>query len=148
MRIYELGFIMKPDLPSQEAEASVNAVKQSLTDGGATIDKVDDWGKRKLAYRVRGFWNGHYVFIRYSAKDARSLTSEVERRMRVADNIIKYMTVRIDEDLKRLRKAQARRARRAPRLPARASARAADSRPDRARPPGAPERPARRGQPR
>ena len=139
MRIYELGFILKSDLPSQEAQDSVEAVKKSLTDGGATIDKVDDWGKRRLAYRVRGFWSGHYVFVQYSVKDAPSLTSEVERRLRVADNIIKYMTIRIDEDLKRLKKAKTARAKRAPRLAAKAAARSAEMARPRPTAPGRPQ---------
>lgn len=139
MRVYELGFIMKPDLSEQDAQAAIDAVTQSLTAGGATIDKVDDWGKRKLAYRVRGFWNGHYVFIQYSAEDSRSLTSEVERRLRVADSIIKFMTIRIDEDLKRQEKAAERRAKRAPRLAARAAARQAEAAPPKPTTPGAPE---------
>lgn len=143
MRIYELGFILKPDLPEQEATAAIDSVKQALTDGGATVDKVDDWGKRKLAYRVRGFWNGHYVFLRYSIEDSSALNRELERRLRVADNIVKYMTIRIDEDLKRLRKAKARRAKRAPRLAAREAARAAELG-ARQHAPGAP-RPHRRG---
>lgn len=139
MRVYELGFIMKPDLSEQDAQAAIDAVTQSLTTGGATIDKVDDWGKRKLAYRVRGFWNGHYVFIQYSAEDSRSLTGEVERRMRVADSIIKFMTIRIDEDLKRQKKAAERRAKRAPRLAARAAARQAEAAPPKPATPGTPE---------
>ena len=139
MRIYELGFILKPDLPTQVSQAAIEAVKQSLTEGGAKIDKVDDWGKRRLAYRVRGFWNGQYVFIQYSVKDNVSLTSEVERRMRVADNIIKYMTIRIDEDLKHLKKMQAKRAKRAPRLAAKAAARAAEIAAAKQRTPGAPQ---------
>ena len=139
MRVYELGFIMKPDLSEQDAQAAIDAVTQSLTSGGATIDKVDDWGKRKLAYRVRGFWNGHYVFIQYSAEDSRSLTGEVERRMRVADSIIKFMTIRIDEDLKRQKKAAERRAKRAPRLAARAAARQAEAAPPKPATPGTPE---------
>lgn len=143
MRVYELGFIMKPDLSEQDAHGAIEAVTQSLTAGGATIDKVDDWGKRKLAYRVRGFWNGHYVFIQYSAEDSRNLTNEVERRLRVADSIIKFMTIRIDEDLKRQKKAAERRAKRAPKLAARAAARQADAAPPKPATPGppAPERP-------
>ena len=143
MRAYELGFILKPDLPETEAQASVDAVKQALTDGGATIDKVDDWGKRKLAYRVRGFWHGRYVFIRYSTEADAGLNREVERRLRVADDIVKYMTIRIDEDMKRLEKAKERRAKRAPRLAAKEAARAAAAA-ERPREPGAPapERPA------
>lgn len=139
MRVYELGFIMKPDLSEQDAQAAIDAVTQSLTAGGATIDKVDDWGKRKLAYRVRGFWNGHYIFIQYSAEDSRSLTGEVERRLRVADSIIKFMTIRIDEDLKRQKKAAERREKRAPRLAARAAARQAEAAPPKPSTPGTPE---------
>lgn len=137
MRIYELGFILKPDLSEPDTQAAVDGVKQALTDGGAHIDKVDDWGKRRLAYRVRGFWNGHYVFIQYSTADGSSLTREVERRLRVADNIIKFMTVRIDEDLKRLRKLRERRAKRAPKLDPKAGRR--DTQPAKPHAPGMPE---------
>lgn len=149
MRVYELGFILKPDLPERDVQAELEAVKQTLTDGGATVDKVDDWGKRKLAYRVRGFWNGHYVFLHYSAPANSSLNREVERRLRVADNVIKYMTIRIDEDLKRLKKARARRAKRAPRLAAREAARAAELAARRPHSPGVPQapRPPGRGRP-
>lgn len=138
MRIYELGFILKPDLPEQDAQAAVDAVSRTLAEGGAAVDKVVDWGKRRLAYRVRGFWNGHYVFITYSTEDASSLPQEVERRLRVADNIIKFMTIRVDEDLKRLNKLKKRRAKRAPKAAARAVRTAA---PELAKPltPGAPE---------
>lgn len=146
MRVYELGFILKPDLPEKDASAAVEAVRQTLAEGGATVDKVDDWGKRKLAYRVQGFWNGHYVFLRYSVADSSALNRELERRLRVADNVIKYMTIRIDEDLKRLKKAQARREKRAPKLAAREAARAAELA-QRPSAPGAPQ-PERRGGPR
>ncbi|MDE0127852.1 MAG: 30S ribosomal protein S6 [Bryobacterales bacterium] len=146
MRVYELGFILKPDLPEKDASAAVEAVRQTLAEGGATVDKVDDWGKRKLAYRVQGFWNGHYVFLRYSVADSSALNRELERRLRVADNVIKYMTIRIDEDLKRLKKARARREKRAPKLAAREAARAAELA-QRPSAPGAPQ-PERRGGPR
>ena len=139
MRIYELGFILKPDLPEQDAQAAIDAVKQALTDGGASIDKVDDWGKRRLSYRVRGFWNGHYVLIQYSVEDAKGLTREVERRLRVAENISKCKTIRIDEDLKRLKKMQNLRAKRAPKLAAKAAAVAAAAPPAQPVAPGAPQ---------
>ncbi len=139
MRIYELGFILKPDLPEEEAQESLDSVKQVLTAGGATIDKVDNWGKRPLAYRVHGFWSGHYVFIRYSLDEDRSLNKELERRLRVADHVIKFMTIRLDEDLKRLEKLQARRAKRQPVLDAKAAARAAEAARAKAEAPGKPE---------
>ena len=145
MREYELGFILKPDLPHVEVQATIGAVREWLEMGGASVDKVDDWGKRRLAYRVQGFWNGHYVFIEYSIKDGFSITSEIERRMRVTEKIIKYMTIRIDEDRKRLKKAKARREKRAPRLAAKLAARqAAEEAKQKAKTPGrpAPEAPA------
>lgn len=137
MRVYELGFILKPDLPEQEAQESLESVKRVLASGGANLDKVDDWGKRPLAYRVRGFWSGHYIFIQYSTNGDRSLNRELERRLRVSDHVIKYMVIRIDEDLKRLTKAQARRAKRQPLLDAKAAARAAEA--EKAKEPGKPE---------
>ena len=139
MRVYELGFILKPDLPEQEAQESLESVKQVLASGGASVDKVDDWGKRPLAYRVHGFWSGHYIFIQYSINGDRSLNRELERRLRVSDHVIKYMVIRIDEDLKRLAKAQARRAKRQPALDAKAAARAAEAEKAKAQAPGKPE---------
>ena len=139
MRVYELGFILKPDLPEQEAQESLESVKRVLASGGANVDKVDDWGKRPLAYRVRGFWSGHYIFIQYSTNGDRSLNRELERRLRVSDQVIKYMVIRIDEDLKRLAKAQARRAKRQPLLDAKAAARAAEAEKAKAKAPGRPE---------
>ncbi len=139
MRVYELGFILKPDLPEQEAQESLESVKRVLASGGASVDKVDDWGKRPLAYRVHGFWSGQYIFIQYSTNGDRSLNRELERRLRVSDHVIKYMVIRIDEDLKRLAKAQARRAKRQPVLDAKAAARAAEAEKAKARAPGKPE---------
>lgn len=145
MRIYELVFIVKPDLPEEETRAAVEQVRAALTEGGAAIDKVDEWGKRRLAYPVRGFADGHYVFMQYSAEDKSSLPREIERRLRVSDAVIKFMTVRIDEDLRRLEKLKKRREKRAartPQRPARPAAPAAPSAPVPAQPGSAPAQPA------
>ncbi len=117
MRIYELVFIVKPDLPEEETRAAVEQVRTALTEGGAAVDKVDEWGKRRLAYPVRGFADGRYVFMQYSAEDKSSLPREIERRLRVSDAVIKFMTIRIDEDLRRLEKLKKRREKRAARAP-------------------------------
>jgi len=119
MRIYELIFIVKPDLPEAGTQAAIEQVKTALTDGGATLDKVDEWGKRRLAYRVQGYTDGYYVFIQYSADDKSTLPREVERRLRVADDVIKFMTIRIDEELQRLAKLKKRRDKRAANSPQR-----------------------------
>ncbi len=123
MRIYELGVILKPDLPEEDAQGSLDLIRTVLEEGGATVDNVDDWGKRSLAYRVQGFWTGHYVFVRYSVDSDRGLNKELVRRLRVADNVIKFLNLRMDEDLRKLAKAKARRAKRQPILDAKMAAR-------------------------
>ena len=102
MRIYEELFIIKPDVPEEEADQFVETLKTQLTAAGATIDKVDKWGKRKLAYRVDKYREGAYVLIQFTAGP--ETVKELERRLRVSDMVLKFLTVRIDETLKRLEK--------------------------------------------
>jgi len=118
MRIYELVFIIRPDLPEDEINAAADLVQQAIEEGGAKIDKVDKWGKKRLAYKVRKHSEGHYFLIQYSLEENLDLPKEIERRMGVSDAVIKYLTIRIDDDLKRLAKLKARREARAARRPA------------------------------
>ena len=123
MRIYEVIFILRPDLPDEEIEQLIEQVKTTITSGGGTIDKVDPWGKRRLAYRVQKNSEGYYVLIQYSLEIANAgVAKEVERRLRVSDPVIKFLTVRIDEDLKRMEKLKAKRDKRVARKPAARSA--------------------------
>ncbi len=131
MRVYELIFILKPDLPDEEIDAAVEQVQRAITEGGATIDKTDKWGKRRLAYMVQHCREGYYILIQYSLEGDLSLSKEIERRLRVSDSVIKYLTVRIDLDQKRVEKHRLKREKRAAR-----------------KPPPAPERPESRGKPR
>jgi len=141
MRIYELVFIVKPDLPDDEVEVAVSSVQEAIESGGGTVDKVDKWGKKRLAYRVKKYADGYYVLIQYSLEEASDLPKEIERRLRVADPIIKFMTVRIDEDLKKLEKARARREARTAKKPQAAArpAPAAPGSPSSSPTPGAPQ---------
>ena len=102
MRIYEELFIIKPDTPEEEADQYVEQLQTQLTAAGATIDKVEKWGKRRLAYRIDKYREGFYVLLQFTG-DA-NLVKELERRLRVADMVLKFITVRIDETLKRLEK--------------------------------------------
>jgi small subunit ribosomal protein S6 len=102
MRIYEELFIIKPDTPEEEADQYVEQLQTQLTSAGATIDKVEKWGKRRLAYRIEKYREGSYVLLQFTG-DA-NLVKELERRLRVADMVLKFITVRIDETLKRLEK--------------------------------------------
>jgi len=114
-RIYEELFIVKPDVPEEELDQFVEQVRGVITSAGGTVDKVEKWGKRRLAYRIQKYREGSYVLFQFSA-DAR-LVKELERRLRVADMVIKFLTVRIDETLKRLDKRKKEREKRAARKP-------------------------------
>jgi small subunit ribosomal protein S6 len=102
MRIYEELFIVKPDAPDEEVDQFVEQLRTQLTNAGATVDKVDKWGKRRLAYRVGKYREGAYVLFQFSAGP--EMVKEFERRLRVSDIVLKFLTVRIDETLKRLEK--------------------------------------------
>jgi small subunit ribosomal protein S6 len=116
MRVYEELFIVKPDAPEEDVDAYIEQVKALITTGKGTVDKVDKWGTRKLAYRVSKFSEGIYVLVVFSSGP--ELVREVERRMRVTDMVIKFITVRIDEKQKKIAKRKVARDKRAARRPA------------------------------
>jgi small subunit ribosomal protein S6 len=116
MRVYEELFILKPDTVEEDVDGFVEQIQHVITDGKGTIDKTDKWGVRKLAYRVQKYNEGLYVLIQFSSTP--DLVKEVERRLRVADSVIKFITVRIDEKQKKIAKRKKARDKRAARRPA------------------------------
>jgi len=110
-RIYEELFIVKPDAPDEEVDQFVETLRTQLTAAGAVVDKIDKWGKRRLAYRVDKYREGNYVLLQFTAEPA--TVKELERRLRVSDVVLKFLTVRIDENLKRLEKRKKSRDKRA-----------------------------------
>src|SRR6266436_8568137 len=116
MRVYEELFIVKPDTVEEEVDGFVEQIQHVITNGKGTIDKTDKWGVRKLAYRVQKYNEGLYVLIQFSSTP--DLVKEVERRLRVSDAVIKFITVRIDEKQKKIEKRKKARAKRAARRPA------------------------------
>ncbi|HEV2446135.1 MAG TPA: 30S ribosomal protein S6 [Candidatus Sulfopaludibacter sp.] len=127
MRIYEELFIVKPDAPEEEADAFVEQLRTQLTSAGATVDKVDKWGKRRLAYRVDKYREGAYVLFQFTALP--EAVKELERRLRVSDIVLKFITVRIDQTLKRLDKRKKARDKRAAKRAASAPAAPAPAQP-------------------
>ena len=120
MRIYEELFIVKPDAPEEEVDAFVEQLRTQLTSAGATVDKVEKWGKRRLAYRVDKYREGAYVLFQFTGGP--EIVKELERRLRVSDVVLKFLTVRIDETLKRLDKRKKERDKRAAKRAANAPA--------------------------
>ena len=95
MRKYETIFILDPDLEEEHALSTVEKVKGIITQASGEILKVEDWGKRKLAYDVKKKPKGHYILIHLLGSPA--LLSELERNFRVMDAVIKFQSVRLGE---------------------------------------------------
>jgi small subunit ribosomal protein S6 len=115
MRIYENLFIVRPDATEEEIDQLIELMSKHVTNAGGTVDKVDKWGKRRLAYRVQKHREGTYVLLTFTAGP--EAVKEFERRLRVQDSVIKFITVRIDETLKRVEKRRKEREKRAHRRP-------------------------------
>ena len=115
MRIYEELFILRPDTPEEETDQLIEQLSTLITKHGGTVDKTDKWGIRKLAYRVQKRNEGFYVLLQFSAQP--EAVKELERRMRVSDLVMKFITVRIDEKMKKIEKRKKSREKRAARRP-------------------------------
>jgi len=114
-RTYEIVFIIDPDAEDAEVMRLTEAVQKIITDQGGSITKTEMMGKRQLAYEINHKRDGVYVLLEVDGSGAE--IAELERRMRVNDRIIRYMTVRVDEDRRRADKLKDRRARKAERRP-------------------------------
>lgn len=112
MRTYELLFIVVPTEADDAVDAIVEQLRGIAEERGATVTKVDRMGRRKLAYPIRvsptTFTDGNYVVMTIEGTGAE--IAELERRLRVTESVIRHLTVRIDEDLKRAEKFKAKRA--------------------------------------
>ena len=101
-RTYEVMYIVRPDLAEEETERVISTVESGATAAGLTVKNVERMGKRRLAYKVRKFQDGLYVLLTVAGQGG--AVAELERRLRVAEPVIKYITVRVDEEQKRLAK--------------------------------------------
>lgn len=110
-RTYELMFIVRPDMAEEDLDKLISTLESQVGTSGGTVKSVERMGKRRLAYTVRKFSDGMYVLLTVEGSGA--LIHELERRLRVTEPVIKFLTVRIDEEQKRLDKIkQIREARR------------------------------------
>src|SRR5260370_9617375 len=122
MRVFEILFIVAPNVEEGDVESLITQLSDTITNQGARIVKLDRMGRRRLAYPIQKFKDGYYVVFTVEGTGAE--IAEVERRMRETDTIIRFLPIRIDEDLKRADKFRARRsARTRPRRAAAAGAR-------------------------
>ena len=118
-RQYEVVFIVDPGADDAEVSRLTENHKQIVTDQGGTITKEENWGKRPLAYEILHHTDGNFVLLEIEGSGRE--IAELERRMRVNDRIIRYLTVRVDEDRRRAEKFKQRRARKAEKRPTNAA---------------------------
>ncbi len=114
-RQYEVVFIVDPTAEDDEVTRLTDSLKQIATDQGGTVTKTESMGKRKLAYEILHKTEGSFVLLEIEGSGRE--IAELERRMRVNDRIIRYITVRVDEDRRRAEKFKAKRARKAAKRP-------------------------------
>jgi small subunit ribosomal protein S6 len=115
-RVYDLIFICRPATPEEEVNKIVATLEHSTGELGGKIEKTERWGTRRLAYRVAKHREGFFVYMVVKSTQG-DLIKELERRLKVSDAVIKYQTIRLDEELKRQQKLGKHRERRAGRRP-------------------------------
>src|SRR5580698_787315 len=117
-RRYDLIFICRPDTPEADIDKVIATLESTAGDKGAKIESVAKWGRKRMAYRVQKLHEGYFVYMVIKTTHG-EVVKELERRLKVADPVIKYLTVRLDEELKRQRERRAaRRPRKAVAAPA------------------------------
>lgn len=95
MRKYEIMYIIRPDMEEEAQKALIERFNGILTDNGAEIEKVEEKGKKRLAYEINDYRDGYYVLINFSG-DERSV-NEFDRLAKFSEDIIRHIAVRIDE---------------------------------------------------
>ena len=118
-RVYEVMFIVRPDVMEEDVDKLIATLQGNATHAGATVKNTEKMGKRRLAYDVKKFQEGLYVLMTLEG-DGKAI-HELERRMRVTEQVIKFITVRMDEEQQRLEKVRKIRASHARRPPAEAA---------------------------
>src|SRR3954451_17819158 len=106
MRTYELMFVVDPRVSDEDVATMTQEYRNMITAGGSTITAEENWGRRKLAYTIDKLNEGKYVLFYISSETGKTALPEVEHRMRQNERILRFLTVRTDEDLKRAARRQ------------------------------------------
>jgi len=104
-RTYELMFIVRPDMSEEDQDKLISTLESAVTSSAGQVKNIERMGRRRLAYKVRKFQDGIYILL--TVEGSGGLIHELERRLRVTEPVIKFLTVRIDEEQKRLDKIKA-----------------------------------------
>ena len=108
IRKYETVYVIAPDLSEEETEQIISRMEQIVRDNGGKEIEITKWGKRQLAYEIKHYNEGYYVIMRYQTEGGTGLVHELERRMRNNEKILRFLTIRYDQELKKPMKLQAK----------------------------------------
>lgn len=95
MRDYEIMYIIRPNIEEEARKEVVERFTNILTSNGATIDKVDEMGSKRLAYEINDFRDGYYVLINFKGND--EAVNEFDRQAKFSEDIIRHIIIRVDE---------------------------------------------------
>ncbi len=95
MPLYEHTFLARQDVTSQQVEALVESYRAVIEAGGGKIDKVEYWGVKQIAYRIKKNRKAHYTLLNLNSPHA--AIAEMERQMSISEDVLRYMTVRVEE---------------------------------------------------
>ncbi len=95
MNKYELALVVNAKIEDEVRNATVEKAKEYITRFGGTITNVDEWGKKRLAYEIQKMREGYYYFIQFDAEP--DCPGQLESRIRIMDNVIRFLCVRQDE---------------------------------------------------
>jgi small subunit ribosomal protein S6 len=95
VRSYELAVVVDPTLDTEASEGVIERITKRITDGGGTIEAIDRWGRKRLAYEIDGHREGNYFIINFNCQPG--LSPELERALRIMDGVIRYLLVKQGE---------------------------------------------------
>jgi len=95
VRQYELVFIVKPDLDEEATDTLIGRIRGIVETNGAEVIKLEKWGKRRLAYEIKNYREGFYVIVNFKGDAA--VADELDRVLKITENILRHMIVREDE---------------------------------------------------
>jgi small subunit ribosomal protein S6 len=95
LRTYELAIVMRGDLTDEDRASQMDTIQGWITTHGGSVAKVDHWGRRRLAYPIRNQRDGYYAIV--TAELPAEAPSELERNLRIAENVLRFLVIRTDE---------------------------------------------------
>jgi small subunit ribosomal protein S6 len=101
-RNYDIGFIINPELTEEEIKKVISSMTQMIEENGGVIEKLDEWGRKRLVYPIQKHKEGIYIFI--NAEFTGNVVEKIERKLKLNEKIIRFIVVRLDDKLKKSNK--------------------------------------------